>query len=149
MLRLPTVVLHHALPGEPHYDWMVLDPTVPNEHEHALWAARVAVPPNLWHAASAMQLKVLPHHRRAYLEHYAGEAGSAAGWVRRVASGSVLCSGWHSQVRSWRVIIEGHDLHVTIRCVAQNRWLASAVSADSLVQHRNRSFVLASSDAAR
>lgn len=124
MAHLPTTLLEHRLPGQPHFDWLLAsNPTGP------LWTVRVSWPSQRWLARGRLDLTVLPLHRRHYLD-YEGSVSGNRGDVRRIDS------GWHHP-RLWTrerivtlvkmnhcfAVVDMHELH-------HEKWLAQVTPPD-------------------
>jgi hypothetical protein len=107
-----SVILQHTTPdGESHYDWMIEQEGVVDEHRLLTWRCKSRPDRSGWNG----QADAIAVHRVAYLE-FEGVLTGGRGSVRRVASGSIVRSTEHND-----------GLEITIR------W------ADCAVGYRGRS----------
>jgi len=82
-----SVILEHQLPGgEFHFDWMIDQPEIANEHRLLCW--RCGVRPDSPDSIGFIAQR-LSNHRVEYLS-YEGPISGDRGEVRRVASGEVV-----------------------------------------------------------
>lgn len=96
---LPTAVLHHQLPTDSHYDWLICPPTTDPLPEARLWTARLALPPAQWQPGQRLAITPIAPHRPMYLT-YQGPVSHNRGQVCRVAQGQYIPTLWQPLTRS-------------------------------------------------
>lgn len=92
-MELPTTLLHHAAPGHPHHDWLIVDPTTRGGPGARLWTARVGPHWRDWATLGRVELTILPAHRMKYLT-WEGPLSDGRGHVRTAGRGHVVAHLW-------------------------------------------------------
>jgi len=125
--ELQSVLLHHLLGDDTHYDWMFEDPDgAPGETRLLTW--RIDIPSDQW-ADAEVGLVELPPHRRAYLE-YEGPVSGDRGRVIRVDRGSVVVESRETDSLELFVSMGGFRGRVLLHRETQESWCATFKSQD-------------------
>lgn len=111
MRRLQTVILFHASPQGDHHDWLLEDPTLPDDAP--LWTARVLPAPDRWLTLQAFDIQPIAPHRRHYLT-YQGPVSGDRGHVTRVAQGWFSATLWSPERKQIELHLGGLELGATI-----------------------------------
>jgi hypothetical protein len=110
MPPLQTVILHHVLPQDSHYDWLLQCPSYAPLPDQRLWTARITLPPQDWPVNRRIALTPLAPHRAVYLT-YEGPVSGNRGHVTRIAQGQFTETTWTPE----RKILHLQWEHVALR----------------------------------
>lgn len=130
-MQLSTTLLHHAAPGRPHYDWLIVDPSTLGQPDARLWTVRVESHWREWAARGRVELTPLPPHRRRYLD-WQGTLSGGRGQVRTAGRGVVVPHLWTP-----------HRIELTLRTAELSLGLSLRMvgpRGDALPQDASRGF---------